>query len=249
MRTDVYCLGVILYELLTGWRPFHGVGAMVLARIIDDDPLAPRRLDDTIPRNLETICLKCLAKTPKPDTGTARALRDDLRHFWRVGRYSRGPCQGGRCFQMVGAGRAQPRWRFFASPRRWPCSRVAVRFGSSAAVCSNDTSGRAGDADLVRREAKSTRRHLYAVEVDRASDAFHASQVELARQISTASGRGTARKTYAGSNGTISGTNATAIGCCSATKRGSTTWPSLPTARCSPQPAATARSGSGTPRD
>ena len=63
-RADVYALGVILYELLTGTRPFVGALQMLLVRIQDEDPRPPRRLDDAIPRNLETICLKCLRKSP-----------------------------------------------------------------------------------------------------------------------------------------------------------------------------------------
>src|SRR5262249_54413825 len=61
-RSDMYALGVILYELLTGEVPFRGAARMVLQQIIDEEPRPPRRLDDKIPRDLETIALKCMAK-------------------------------------------------------------------------------------------------------------------------------------------------------------------------------------------
>lgn len=80
-RSDVYSLGVILYELLTGERPFVGNVRGMLHQIEYDDPRPPRALDDRIPRDLETICLKCLQKDPVSRYGTARALAEDLRRY------------------------------------------------------------------------------------------------------------------------------------------------------------------------
>ena len=64
-RTDIYGLGVILYELLTGRPPYSGATDVeTLKRLVTDDPVPPRKLRPDIPRDLEAICLKCLEKDP-----------------------------------------------------------------------------------------------------------------------------------------------------------------------------------------
>ncbi len=80
-RSDLYSLGVILYELLTGERPFRGQARMLLVQVMQDEPRPPRRINDQIPRDLETICLKAMAKEPARRYATARELADDLRRF------------------------------------------------------------------------------------------------------------------------------------------------------------------------
>ena len=96
-RSDVYSAGVLLFQMLTGELPFRGSTRMLLQKVINDDAPGPRTLEIRVPRDLDTICLKCLEKEPARRYATAGDLAADFHRFLagqpvsahRVGRWGR----------------------------------------------------------------------------------------------------------------------------------------------------------------
>src|SRR5262249_43189661 len=80
--TDVYALGAILYEMLTGQPPFNAPTPMeTFMQVLDREPVPPTRLQPKIPRDLATICLKCLQKEPSKRYASGKSLAADLQRF------------------------------------------------------------------------------------------------------------------------------------------------------------------------
>src|SRR5262249_44844838 len=144
---DVYALGAILYELLTDRPPFRAATPMdTLLEGVAQEPLPPRRLEPSLPRDLETICLKCLRKRPEERYADALELAEDLRRFRR-----------GQPIRARPVGRAE---RLVKWVRRRPAQ--AVAYGLLVLLLLFSTGGTAmvllwTRTDLARKDAEEAR--------------------------------------------------------------------------------------------
>ena len=118
--TDVYALGAILYEVLTGRPPFRGASSWeTLDMVRTQDPVPPRQMQPNLPRDLETICLKCLHKEPLRRYANATELADDLQRFLNNEPVLARPVSN-----------AERMWRWC---QRWP-AQAALVLGSAVAA-------------------------------------------------------------------------------------------------------------------
>jgi len=123
-RSDIYSLGVVLYELLTDHRPFNASYELLLQQIMNDEPQSPRSVvggKKKIPQDLETICLKAMRKESEQRYSSAGEMADDLRRYLRGEPIQARPVtRVERCWRGVGEIRWQPhrcRWHFSPSCR------------------------------------------------------------------------------------------------------------------------------------
>jgi WD40 repeat protein len=149
---DVWALGAVLYEILTGRPPFQGATTMdTLDRVRHADPVPPGRLATRLPRDLEVICLKCLEKEPGRRYPSAAALANDL------GRYRRGePIQARPAGMLERAWKWARRRPALASLLAATIAALVIGFGVSA-YFAIEARQRAGEARLAEREARGAR--------------------------------------------------------------------------------------------
>ncbi len=193
---DVHALGVMLYELLTGRVPFKGANLTdTLLMVRGEDPVPPHRLQPKVPRDLETICLKCLAKSPDKRYATAEELADDLARWAdgtairarpagrveRVGRWARrNPAVAGLLalsLLLAGAGVSAVVWkwrdaeasaadaRHSAAVERWERYRANVRAAAGALELDNVAAARRSLAEAPV-EYRGWEWHLLTAELD-----------------------------------------------------------------------------------
>jgi tRNA A-37 threonylcarbamoyl transferase component Bud32 len=145
---DVYGLGAILYELLTGQRPFRGETPLeVVLAVLEREPARPRALEPRLDRDLETICLKCLEKAPGRRYASAAALADDLERW-----------QEGLPIQARRSGRLERAWKW--ARRRPAAAGLAVLLFAGLV-------GAAGLAVHARQQEKEAQRQQEQARLDR----------------------------------------------------------------------------------
>jgi WD40 repeat protein len=195
-RSDVYSLGVILFELLTGEKPFRGNVRMLLHHVVHDDAPSPRRFNSSVPRDLETVCLKCLEKDPRKRYASARELAEELRRFLggepiqarpitsvaRLWRWcKRNPVvsslAAGLVVALVG-GLAGVTWQWIRAESQWIRAERAAERASLEAIEKEKARQAADKArDKAQDEAERRRRLLYVSDMNVAQQAWEAANV------------------------------------------------------------------------
>jgi WD40 repeat protein len=179
---DVYALGATLYEVLSGRPPFQGESYLeTLGQVLALDPVPPRTLRPGLPRDLETICLKCLEKDPSRRYASAGALREDLERFLAG--------------EPIRARPISARLRAAKWVRRRPMHAAALVLGGLLAsvlvggLVLRDSMiqdhARQLEREIVRADAHArlARRHLQGFQLRQAQQALEARQVERAQDI------------------------------------------------------------------
>jgi eukaryotic-like serine/threonine-protein kinase len=181
---DIYALGAILYEILTGRPPFRGeTVAQTLQQVATMDPVTPRRIQPGVSRDLETICLKCLEKEPSRRYATARELAEDVQRFRKgepiraraIGRLQRRPAVASLLATILLATLAVVGGGAWYQVR---LERALVRVGEErqhAQDAREIAEGRRAEAEFQRDEA---RRNLYLYSILLAHRAWDAGKLD-----------------------------------------------------------------------
>ncbi|QDT36475.1 Serine/threonine-protein kinase PrkC [Stratiformator vulcanicus] len=197
---DIYALGALLYDMLTGRPPFQAASVMdTLMQVMQDDPVAPRSLNPKVNRDLETICLKCLQKEPSQRYATAGDLATDLRK-WLAD-------------EPIAARRATASERAFKWVRRHPALTTAIAltflamFGLGAAMVAVQDNTRLQDSlaeteaarneeRTARREAEDARSEEALARATAEQAVLEAKQADYLRKIALASAHWELREAY-----------------------------------------------------
>ena len=172
---DVYSLGAILYELLTGRQPFRAETPLdTVLQVLDQEPVPPRQIGPQINADLETICLKCLEKDPVNRYGSAEALADDLDR-WRAG----------EPITARPVTRPERLWRW---SRRNPIIAASAAAAIVALVLGTTISTHfalraSAEARLARRDELKLLRNLYLSQMNQAWLSWQAGEIGVAQQI------------------------------------------------------------------
>lgn len=174
---DVHAIGVILYEMLTGRRPFEGTESFeIITAVVNEEPVLPSRMNRRVPPDLETICLKCLQKQPGRRYASALELAEDLRRFERG--------------EPIVARPASLARRLWVHARKRPAlagtllgSLLAGFVGIAALSWQFQQTLRERDAAKVEAELAEEARGKMAVERDRAESRLYASRISQAHAL------------------------------------------------------------------
>jgi tetratricopeptide (TPR) repeat protein len=167
--TDVYALGAILYECLTGRPPFRGATVFdTVNQVLHQEPVAVRQLQPNVPKDLETICHKCLSKEAAKRYASAQALADDLRNYVESRPITARP-----------VGRWERTWKWC---RRYPTAAALILVSTLAAVVATSMAVWAVTAAEAERLAKLEAQEQ-KTKAERAAAAEKRAKVQIEKEV------------------------------------------------------------------